>query len=126
MNRFLFIFILLFLVSGIFASNPDSVKIQQLENRIKTLEKKIEKAELEDLRESAQRFQEAFFSDPSFLLTSTLMGYRECLAEKITVAKEYVSQKRSARLRQLMDETRAKLIRLADSTGPVIDRVLEV
>jgi Fe-S-cluster containining protein len=77
-----------------------------------------------DLRESAQRFQEVFFSDPSFLLTSALIGYRASLVEKITVAKEYMFKKRSARLTQLMDKTSVKLIRSADSAGSVIDRVL--
>jgi Fe-S-cluster containining protein len=59
-----------------------------------------------DLEQGMRRFREVFFSDSSFLLTSTIIGYQSCLVEKVTVVREYLSQKRSPRLKQLIARKR--------------------
>jgi len=55
-----------------------------------------------DLEQGMSRFRQMFFSDPSFLWTSTIIGYQSCLVEKVIVVREYLSQKRSPRLKQLI------------------------
>lgn len=58
------------------------------------------------LEQGTRRFTQVFFSDPSFLLTSTTIEYRSCLIEKVTVVREYLSNKRSSRLKQLIEGIR--------------------
>jgi Fe-S-cluster containining protein len=63
----------------------------------------------EGLGGGEKRFKQLFFSDPSFLLTSTIIGYESCLIEKVTVVREYLSEKRSPRLEQLIGKIRKSL-----------------
>ncbi|MBW1793130.1 MAG: YkgJ family cysteine cluster protein [Deltaproteobacteria bacterium] len=59
-----------------------------------------------DLEQGMRQFRQVFFFDPNFLLTSTIIGYRSCLVEKVTVVREYLSKKRSPRLEQLLETKR--------------------
>lgn len=54
-----------------------------------------------NLEQGMRQFREVFLCDSSFLLTSTIIGYQSCLVEKVTVVREYLSKKRSPRLKQL-------------------------
>jgi len=62
-----------------------------------------------DLEQGMRRFTQDFLSDPSFFLTSAILGYQSCLIEKVAVVRECLSNKGSSRLKQLIDGIRESI-----------------
>jgi Fe-S-cluster containining protein len=65
-----------------------------------------------NLEQGMRQFRQVFFSDPSFLLTCTIIGYESCLVEKVAVAREYLSFRHkdgrsSTRGKELLERVRA-------------------
>ena len=44
-----------------------------------------------NLEQGMSQYRQVFFSDPGFLLTSTIIGYESCLVEKVKAARQYLS-----------------------------------